>query len=353
MKSILTIGLLLALQGAQATDLKLYGLLDTAVSVKNHQASGGRRTEVGNSLVAASHWGIEGRERLDEGMAAYFRLESNIAPDTGAAGAAVAGQSRFWNRQAFVGLSAGMVQLSVGRQFAAHIDRFVTSLDVWGAAGSAHAVPMGLIGINRFLGDNRVDDAVRVAIVSGPVQGSISASASEGRGAHRSAEIAYVEDGRTLTLFGARYEAPDALVVQGRRASHRTLGLGGQVRWAGVDWIAYGADARFEAVGKPTEQHRIYALNAGYLTLPWLFRAGFTHDRADDLNNVSARDGSKQTLVLSVDHYFSRRTRAVLSLTHNRYADGYKLDALNIAALGRAADAAAVSAIGLGLRHAF
>lgn len=337
---------------AQADGLKIYGQLSAGVGLRTHQVGGSVR-EASNGLTSQSAFGLQGDEDLGGSSKAFFQLESALTSDTGSAGATVAGQPRFWNRQAVVGLQQGPLRLTVGRQFTSAVQRIVDTLDFYAAGGTPAAVSLGFVGVNRYLGDNRVDNGVKLGFKQGLFEGSATVAAGEGRGRSFSAEAAYLGPAYRLAALGARYDAPDAMRSGGAKPAQTFWGLGAGAQLAGWDVLVTAFDMQLEAAGRPTESHHVAKIDLARPMGRWLFKASYTHDRASHLQGVAGRDGAKQTLVASLDYLFSRTVRGVLAGAWNQYADGYRLDPLNLAALGRAPNAKGTGSFWLGMRLSF
>jgi predicted porin len=137
-------GAALAQAGAAEASVQLYGSITAAAVHKTNQAGNASIKELGNSLLAASFFGLRGTEPLGGGMSAFFRLESPLATDTGNSGTTVGANTKFWARHAFVGLNLNpALAISAGRQFHAASDRVIRSLDVQNVAGtSLHTTPL-------------------------------------------------------------------------------------------------------------------------------------------------------------------------------------------------------------------
>ncbi len=146
-KSLLAVAVAAALPTfAQAqSSITLFGLLDASVEYSNAQANAsvtGTQTgatpgsatgvisegrsglRVKNGVAYGSRFGIRGTEDLGGGLRAIFTLEHRLEIDTGdtsgGAGSSLqilAGNQKFWNGQAWVGLSGGWGQLTAGRQY--------------------------------------------------------------------------------------------------------------------------------------------------------------------------------------------------------------------------------------------
>ena len=131
-KSLLAVAVAAALPTfAQAqSSVTLFGLLDASVEYSDDQANatvasgvvtnGQSGLRVKNGVAYGSRFGVRGSEDLGGGLRAIFTLEHRLDIDTGdtSGGAGlVAGNQKFWNGQAWVGLSGGWGQLTAGRQY--------------------------------------------------------------------------------------------------------------------------------------------------------------------------------------------------------------------------------------------
>ncbi len=90
------------------SSLNLYGVVDA--SVESVKAGNDTVTRVSSDNLASSRFGLKGTEDLGGGLKAVFVLESAVSTDTGAADT-----SRFFGRQAWVGLSGSFGELRLGR----------------------------------------------------------------------------------------------------------------------------------------------------------------------------------------------------------------------------------------------
>lgn len=126
---------------ALAQSVNIYGVIDQGVSRMN----GGRSTLTFSPVAligqpsawtmrsaTSSRLGIRGSEDLGDGLRANFQIEHRFTPDTGGIeprdGALT---SIFWNAQSWVGLSGGLGELRMGRQFVPAFQIGV-AIDPWG-----------------------------------------------------------------------------------------------------------------------------------------------------------------------------------------------------------------------------
>ena len=68
---------------------------------------------------------------------------------------------------------------------------------------------------------------------------------------------------------------------------------------------------------------------------------------------MAGRNGTKETLALSAEYWLSKRTSAHLAFFRNSFKDGYKLDPVNIAGMGRDPAASSLQLYSVGMRHDF
>ncbi|TAG06167.1 MAG: porin [Betaproteobacteria bacterium] len=140
---------------AQTANVTLYGVLDTYV--ESARVSGGAATAVRGSTLrmsagglSGSRWGLRGSESLGGGMNAIFTLEGGFGSDTGALGQSNFNAAngpvigRLFGRRAFVGLSGGFGQVTLGRDYAPNFwvqcnsdDSFGGCLTSWSFVGNA------------------------------------------------------------------------------------------------------------------------------------------------------------------------------------------------------------------------
>ncbi|WP_374316647.1 porin [Aquabacterium sp.] len=108
-KTLLAIAALAATSGAFAqSSLTIYGVLDASIENINADDS---LTRVSSDNLSSSRLGFKGTEDIGGGLKAGFVLEHNVKVDTGAAG-----NTRMWDRAAWVGLSGSFGELRLGRQ---------------------------------------------------------------------------------------------------------------------------------------------------------------------------------------------------------------------------------------------
>lgn len=154
-KSLLALAVLGAFAGAASaqSSVTLYGKVDLAFS----KATGTKDKQIADNN--ASRIGLKGSEDLGNGLSAFFKLESQLAADTGAA------NSTFWNRWSSVGLAHskyGSLQLGHMENGAWDTE---TAFDPWGGDTVAQLRDVGATLYNDATGkttaNRRLDNSVR------------------------------------------------------------------------------------------------------------------------------------------------------------------------------------------------
>jgi predicted porin len=165
-KSLLAVAVAAALPTfAQAqSSVTLFGLLDASIEYSDDQANasigttgtvtkGSSGLRLKNGVGYGSRFGIRGTESLGGGLNAIFTLEHRLDIDTGETGGGsaifgAAGNQKFWNGQAWVGLSGGWGQLTAGRQYTPIFWMLIPAdfssygyYNNWAAATGANASP--------------------------------------------------------------------------------------------------------------------------------------------------------------------------------------------------------------------
>lgn len=358
--AVMALGLPVLALAQGSSGVQVYGSLTAGIVHRSHLVGGGSVDELGNSPLAASLLGLRGTEDLGGGMSAVFRLESALFPDLGNAGATVAGVSKFWNRQSFVGIGAGKAgTLTLGRQFHAATDRVIQALDVYNVGGtSLHVTPLALFGVNRFVGnDSRADNSLKWRI-NGPdgLTGALSYGLHEGTGGSSwSADIGQTTRDHAVGAYVYQVKSPTLVAATGARPEHRAWGLGGNVQLGPVRPYVHWMDSRVDASTATGSRQRNQILSLGLRGSvgTTVLKAAWTHDKARSLNGVAGRDGTKNTVVVSAEYFLSRRTSLYATAFESRYTGGYRLEATNLAALQRDPASARAPGQSIGIRHDF
>lgn len=152
-KKLFALALVSAASAASAqSSVTLYGLVDASVeSVKTN----GSVLRVSSDNLAASRFGLKGSEDLGGGLKAIFNIEASLKTDTGAADT-----SRFFGRQAWVGLNGGFGELRLGRTDSS-IGALAGSSSILGAQDYDDFKIAGTLAAVKY---RRVDNSITYAL---------------------------------------------------------------------------------------------------------------------------------------------------------------------------------------------
>lgn len=354
----------LSAQAQQQAGVEIYGQVGLSITSKNHQtATNASLTELSTNSIHVSHLGFRGREDLGNGLAAVFRLEATLVPDTGSVGKA---NGTFFDRQSFVGLSGkDFGTVTVGRQFHALTDRTIRTLDAFQVGpANAHVVPLALYGVNRYSGnDNRASNSIKyrmdqpkgvqfgLSYALGEVANSTSKSSSY------SYDIAYVGSDFNVGAGLVSFTGANTLGATSILPKHEVWSVGGSMKFGAITpYLAYYNSTLDNATtaGLKTQQNKITAAGVAWNVSPTvLVRGGYYTDKGKDLNNVAGRDGKKNTVVVSAEYALSKRTSVNAIVANNNLTGGYMQETLYTAALGRNPTASGVQFYGVGINHRF
>lgn len=133
--SLIACAVLSACAGAASaqTTLNIYGIVDAGI-VSERGGPAGNVTTLSSGVQSGSRLGFKGMEDLGGGLSAKFVLESGFGVDNGTMGQGVGQNGQLFGRQAYVGLSSRVGEVTLGRQYSPHfllldeIDPFGTGL---------------------------------------------------------------------------------------------------------------------------------------------------------------------------------------------------------------------------------
>ncbi len=114
-------------------------------------------------------------------------------------------------------------------------------------------------------------------------------------------------------------------MANGKLPEYTTWGVGGNVKLGSVKAFAAYYDAKLDSlfVARPLSQtDKVLALGLYWdASVQVHFTATYYHDKGENLNNVAARNGNKDTLVLAGFYSFSKRTELYGALFSNRFTE--------------------------------
>ncbi|ABF11106.1 Outer membrane protein (porin) (plasmid) [Cupriavidus metallidurans CH34] len=111
---VATVSAMFAASAQAQSSVTLYGVADAGIEYVSHAGLDGTGSayRVSSDNTSGSRWGLRGKEDLGGGLSAVFVLESGFSIDTGT----MAQGGRLFGRQAFVGISSHLGQITLGRQ---------------------------------------------------------------------------------------------------------------------------------------------------------------------------------------------------------------------------------------------
>lgn len=331
-----------------ASSVEMYGLIEAGITTYSNAAaadgsSAGRTSQVDTGFAQGSRIGLRGTEDLGNGMQAIFTLENGFNADTGTMGQG----GLLFGRSAWVGLKTPAATVTVGRQY-----DFMG--DMAGYSSGA-LMPGGLLSWNLhshaaggYLLDDRVwgewtNNAIKVTgnpatgMTVGLMYGMGEQPGATSKSATASAIVGYDRGDTSMALAATRLND----VAPGR---DKTV-YGAGVRQGLAPFTVFGMVTHAALSG--TDAPKVTTFEAGVtydVSQPLQLGAAVLHQRRN--NGV----GSADTLLLSTDYRFSRRTDAYVEAAVNRDR-GYR--AVVVAALGPTSDGHSQSALRLGIRHKF
>lgn len=299
---------------AQAQNVNIYGNLDVSVGSFENDLTN-RITEVRSSQLTGSFIGFKGQEDLGGGLKAFFKLESNVAVDTGAA------DGNFWNRTSELGLTGGFGGVTAGN-----------SLSLAGRTNDAQSpfsVFGNMNGIANTLGDHGAGYGLyqtNTLTYTSPVFSGFSGAAQY------STNNETPSSDKIYALAGNYVAGPlsAGLTITNNDISNKTLvQIGGAYDYGSAKGFVQVGQAKLSADDELT----YFQLGGSFNVAPnCKVLVAWTHGKSDDLKT--------DKLAAAYDHSFTKRTGAYAGLVYEREkVTGNDSDSgLSIAA---------------GLRHAF
>ncbi len=285
----------LGLQLAAGAQVTLYGRLETSLNAVDVQGAGTVKTVSSD----VSYFGLRGQEEMGSGLAALFKLESQLRVDTGAQG----NPNQFWNREAYVGLrSAQLGTVLLGSQWTP-IMWITVPTSPFGRtqAGSAPTVLQGA-AVRGY----QLQNQNAVSWISpnwGGTTLQLQTSAGEGAPArNHGASLAHAKERLYLALaWDSAHAAGTAVGLPSATTRSRTWALGASYRFDAVK--LYGYAQRNSVSDLPDV--------AGYLvgaSVPvGLGEYRFSYSATD-------RPGAKASqLAVGYAHFLSTRTQVYLN----------------------------------------
>jgi predicted porin len=328
---------------APASTFTMYGLIDANVRHASNAItpSGADNTDLGDGIFTGSRWGLRGREDLGGGLRAFFTLEAGFDPSNGQITQTTtttdygqAAGTRFFGREATVGLGNAWGAVKAGRQFTvAHV---ISS--GFQPQGNVNNTALSIFSSHHVA---RQDNLVRVDATLGDVQ-LIGGYTFGGQPADTSANATWA--------LGAAYAKGDITVggyVQSMNnvtdtETRKIYGLGGNYKIT-KDFVAFGG-YMLRSAEVSLQENSVWTLGANYELTPQVQLSA--QYLSDDQSGSAALDGSRTVGFVTANYKFSRRTDIYAVVDTNEVDGGYAKPAF-MGTKGRQ------TAYSVGLRHRF
>lgn len=310
--------------GAHAqSSVTLYGVADAGIEYISNAPGhgGGSVVRMSSGNMSTSRWGVRGTEDLGGGLKGVFTLESGFALDTGT------GNSRLFDRQAYVGLQGGFGSVTLGRHQTPMYD-FALQFDPM-AISNRYSILAQDAGMS-----SRADNSVKYTGTFGGLTASalysfgydsttvLDANGKPVIGAGNGEVPGKYRQGKEYSLaanyvagpfaVGAAYEMQQLFAVANDKYQRATLAgtyaIGPAKVYAGYRWFhATGAD--FSAA--LPYRSNLYWIGAGYRVTPALSLTGSVY-----YQDFAKTNADPWSFVASADYALSKRTDMYLNLAY-------------------------------------
>lgn len=349
------------------SNVQIFGIIDTGILYQSKSpGNGGSQTQMATSGLRQTVLGFKGTEQLDNGLKAFFNLESHFDTNNGAlhgTGDAPGAGTVLFRRQANVGLSGNFGTFIFGRQYGpallAHLgteprafkEQF-SNLYAW-AYNQYAATASGAAGLTNRNTNNDVgiffNNAIHYRNKVGPVDFGILYSLGG---------VADSTSKNSALALGANYTGPFTLSGSYQEMKDQTSGVT-LVKHSGLGFAVPISVLTFKAnflEGKNyngisgAEVSKVHGLSMG-IDYKWHPANSLTlayYDNKDKDNNL---DHTKN-VVISNDYSLSKRTTIY---TQWAYVDAKAMATIktSIVAAGIPAQGEKTSLLNVGINHTF
>lgn len=327
---------------APTSSVTMYGLIDASLRHAGNviSPSGDGNTDLGDGIFTGSRWGLRGREDLGGGLWTSFTLEAGFDPSSGAVTQATttadygqAATTRFFGREATVGLGNAWGAAKAGRQFTvAHV--ISTGFQ---PQGNPNNNAVSIFSSHHVA---RQDNLLRVDATLGDVQliGGYTFGGQPDMSANATWALGAVYAKGDIT-FGGYVQYMNNITDTETR---KIYGLGGNYKIT-KDFVAFGGYMHRSAEVSPQE-NSVWTLGANYELTPQVqLSAAYL---SDDQSGSAALDGSRTVGFVTANYKFSKRSDLYAVIDSNDVTGGYAKPAF-MGTKGRQ------TAYSVGLRHRF
>lgn len=315
----LALGLLAGAAAQAQSTITVYGLYDAATRhASNVGAARGKLTTMEDGIITGTRLGVRVREDLGDGLAALVTLEAGIDPSAGtslqssptADFGQVASTTRFFGREAHVGLRNRWGGVSLGRQYTvAH-----TLAARFQPLGNPNSTAHSLFSSHHVA---RHDNVLRVDATVAGVE--LLASRTFGEQFDSSANGAWaLGAGYSGSGFALGAYAQQLKNLAGSD-TRKVLGAGGNLKLGSRVALFGGVMQRTQAVS--VQKNRAWTLGANLELTPLVTLSVSVFD--DRQTGSTALDGRRTVGWVTASYRLSRRTDVYLVIDTNLVEGGY------------------------------
>lgn len=294
--------------------MKIYGVLDTAVSVLRGSQGSVTGLTAGNAYP--SRLGITGTEDLGGGLKASFTLEAGLKNDVGEgiptntnnqSNGLTPGGGLAFNRQSWVGLQSRYGEVRLGRTFTPTYRNYLIYDPFAGGGPFGSQAAFGAIAAGTNPGGIRSSNAIEYW--SPPADQGLRVHAMYAMGENTADAGQKRDDGR---YRGVRFQYAIGHLNVGAGYARYNLAavgdLGELTVGAKYDMGSHTAYAMFvKNITGTSGDMDGYLLGYSYRAGAWGFRASFSTSRRTDA--AGSNIGSARKLAFSPEYFLSERTR--------------------------------------------
>lgn len=326
---------LLPIAAAAQSSVTLYGIADVGIEHVNKQVGGSSVTRLVSGGETGSRLGFRGVEDLGGGLRALFTLEGGLNIDDGT----YAQGGRPFGRSAFVGLSGGFGQLTLGRHITVGNDYGL----LFEPLGRATRFSSGAVDA-AYAG--RVDNSIRYQYAAGANRivalyglGEVVGSSRAGRyiGAFGTTKLGNA-------VLGLGYEEQSGATAALARDEVKRTMVGLDYNFGPVIANAGYTDRRDNVAAAPRRLSQYWVGLRGQLAPQWYAGAAYY------VSDVKNSDNHGGLLSVLVTYAFSRRTDVYLHVAASRN-DGRSN--LGVTGFGTVPAGESQRGVILGVRHSF
>ena len=324
-----------------SSSVQLYGLIDAAARhASNANSAGASLKTLEDGIMTGTRLGIRAREDLGGGLSALLLIESGFDPSTGLSlqnsastdYGQLAAATRFWGREAHIGLRSGLGTITLGRQYTvAHslAGRFQPQGNPNSTAHSlfsSHHVPRN---------DNMVRLDARLVGIDLTVSRTFGEQSSGGNGG-QAIGVGYIGKGWAA---GAYLQQVDSAA---NTETRNIGGVGGNYKINDTVHLFGGLMKRTTRVSP--QENVAWTIGANIELSPQVTLSLAHFD--DDQDGSATLEGTRTVSWVTANYRFSRRTDVYAVLDRNEVKGGYARPAF----MGRLGTQ---NGFVLGLRHRF